>query len=162
MGLGQTTSAGSTPVVIASDQSALRTDAAIPVSTDIVSGRLALAATTAATTLVTIPAGRTWQGTIGASVSVNNAAATTTAGQASAKFSVAGTGVKPAAGIYFAVDTQVGAALATSVLGEQSSNFGSAQMFVTAPAGNSVTIQVASTNSGTSALVDAFAIGILL
>ena len=135
---------------------------AIPVGTDIIAGKLSTVATTAATTVITIPAGRTWQGSLGASVSVANNAATLTAGQASATFSLAGTGVLPAAGNYFSINALVGAALGTSTIGESSNNFGSIPLTVTAPVGNSVTIQVATINTGTTSLVDAFATGVLL
>ena len=133
-----------------------------PLAADILSGRQAFTATTAATTLVTIPAGRTWSGQIGASVTCSVAAGTTVPGQASAQISVAGTGSTPIAGIYLGVDTRVGAGLATSVNGAQSANFASAPIIIAAPAGNSVTVQVASTNTGTAALVDTFALGRLL
>ena len=133
-----------------------------PVASEIISGRQAFTATTAATTLVTIPAGRTWSGQIGASVTCSVAAGTTVPGQASAQISVAGTGSAPTAGIYLGVDTRVGAGLATSVNGAQSANFASAPIIIAAPAGNSVTVQVASINTGTAALVDAFALGKLL
>lgn len=129
---------------------------------DILCGRIATTATTAATTLITIPAGRTWTGTIGASVALSIAAGTTAAGQATAQISVAGTGAAPTPGIYLGVDARVGAPLATSTAGAQSSNFASAPITAIAPAGNAITIQVATTNVGTSALVDVFALGKLL
>lgn len=129
---------------------------------DILCGRIATTATTAATTLITIPAGRTWTGTIGASVALSIAAGTTTAGQASAQLSVSGTNATPTPGIYLGVDARVGAPLATSTTGAQSSNFASAPITAIAPAGNAITIQVATTNVGTAALVDVFALGKLL
>ena len=133
-----------------------------PLASEIISGRQAFTATTAATTLITIPAGRTWSGQIGASVTCSVAAGTTIPGQASAQISVSGTGAVPIAGIYLGVDTRVGSGLATSVNGAQSANFASAPIIICAPAGNTVTVQVASTNTGTVALVDAFALGKLL
>lgn len=134
----------------------------VVVAADILCGRIATTATTGATTLITIPAGRIWVGTIGASVALSIAAGTTAAGQATAQISVAGTDAAPTPGIYLGVDARVGAPLATSTAGAQSSNFGSASITAVAPAGNAITIQVATTNVGTSALVDTFALGKLL
>ena len=136
--------------------------ASAPATADIISGRQAFIITTAATTLITIPAGRTWYGQIGASVTCSVAAGSTVPGQASAQISIVGTGAVPTPGIYLGVDTRTGAALSTSVNGAQSANFGSAPIIIAAPAANSVSVQVTSTNSGTSALVDAFALGKLL
>lgn len=133
-----------------------------PAAANILAGRQTFSATTAATTLITIPAGRTWIGTIGASVDCAIAAASATAGQAAATFTTAGAGVTPAAGTYFVVEARAGANAATGTVGSQDSNFGSMPFTVVAPGGNSVTIQVASTNAGTDSLVEAFASGRLV
>lgn len=140
----------------------LPVSSAVVVASDILDGRQAFTATTAATTLITVPAGRTWSGRIGASVSCTNSAAVGVLAHASAKFSTAGGGVTPAAGIYFGVDALAGANVAAGLSGTQGSNFGSAPLVVVAPVGNAVTIQVASTNVGTTSNVDAFASGQLL
>ncbi|TFD58049.1 hypothetical protein E3T43_07325 [Cryobacterium sp. Hh7] len=141
---------------------ALPIAASAPTPSDIVSGRKSFSITTVATTLVTIPAGRTWSGQIGASVSCSVAAGTTVPGLASAQISIAGTSSAPAAGIYLGVDARAGAGLSSSANGAQSANFASVPIVIAAPAANSVSVQVASTTSGTSALVDAFALGKLL
>lgn len=139
----------------------VKTLVAAPIAVNVLAGRQTFAATTAATTLLTVPAGRTWCGTIGASVSCRNTAAATVAGQAKAEFTTVGTGVTPAAGTYLVVDAQAGGNAATGTVGSQAANFGSTPFTVVAPAGNSVTVAVASTNTGTAALVEAFAAGSL-
>lgn len=140
----------------------LPVDMAKPDAANVLTGRVATTATTAATTIVTVPAGRTWVGTVGASVSCAVTAATATEGRASAVISTAGTGVTPAAGVYLGVDAVAGANAATGTTGNGAANYGSAPLAVVAPAGNAVTIQVATTNTGTVARVDAFASGMLV
>lgn len=133
-----------------------------PIVGDILMGRLTFTATTAATTLITVPAGRTWVGHVGASVACALTAAVTNAGRASAVISTAGTGVTPAAGDVFGVDALSGANAATGVVGNGSANSGSMPLTVAAPAGNSVTVQVACTCTGTTSRVDAYASGQLV
>ena len=131
-----------------------------PATQDILSGRKAFTVTTATpTTVITIPAGRTWTGQIGASVTCSVAAGSAISGQATAQIAVGGANSAPAPGIYLGVDTRVGTALATSVNGSQSANFASSSFIVAAPVGNSVNIEVTTVNSGTVALVDVFALG---
>lgn len=134
-------------------------EAAIPSAADIRNGRVAVAATTAATTLLTVPAGRTWVGEVGASVACTTYPNGTTAGLASAVISTAGAGVTPAAGNVFGVDAMTAQNLSTGGSGIGNSNFGSMPLTVVAPAENDVTIQVAATITGTAGRVDAFASG---
>ena len=136
--------------------------AAQPLAADMLCGRQSFTATTAATTLVTIPAGRTWVGHVGASVAVSIAAASSTAGRASAELSTAGAGATPAAGVYLGVDALAGANAATGAVGTQAANYAAAPWTVVAPAGNAVTIQVATTCTGTTTRVDAHATGALV
>jgi hypothetical protein len=126
---------------------------------NILDGRLLFVATTAATTLITIPAGRTWIGTIGASTSVAVAGASAVAGEATGIFTTAGAGVTPAAGAIFGVHCLVGANVVGGTVGSDGSDAASTRVVVIAPGANAVTIQVASTNTGTSSVVDAWAIG---
>lgn len=132
-----------------------------PAVANILDGFQSVTATTGATTLVTVPQGRTWQGKIGASVACNNAAANAVAGNANATFSVAGAGATPTGNV-FAVDAKCGANAATGTVGSQGSNFAQTDLVVTAPAGNAVTIQVTTTITGTGGECDSFAIGQLL
>jgi hypothetical protein len=148
--------------VSVSGSGAFSTQQAPPAAAAILAGRQTFTATTGATTLITVPAGKTWVGTIGASVDCAVAAASSTAGQATATFTTAGTNVTPAAGTYFVVEARAGANAATGAVGSSEANFGSVPFYVVAPAGNSVTIQVASTNAGTNSLVEAFASGYTL
>jgi hypothetical protein len=140
---------------------ALPTTSATPTAANILDGYLTFAATTAATTLITIPAGRIWVGTIGASCSCAETAAAVNTAVARAVFTTAGAGVTPAAGTYFVVDARAGQNAATGTAGTSSANYGSIPFVVIAPAGNAVTIQVASSNQGSTSVVDASAIGAL-
>lgn len=125
-------------------------------------GRQSFSATTGATTILTVPAGRTWAGQIGASVSCANAGANAVQAQATAVFSVLGAGAVPPAGNVWGIDARAGANVAGGTAGSEAQNYGRVDFSVTAPVNNSVAIQVASTNAGTSSLVDAFAIGELV
>jgi len=135
------------------------TTTSAPVAADIVNGFQTFAATTGATTLLTVAAGRTWVGSIGAACAVGIAAASTTAGQARAVFATAGTGVTPAAGTVLAIEAKAGANAATGVTGSQGSSAGSTPLTVIAPSGNAVTVTVATTQAGTASVVDAWASG---
>lgn len=130
-----------------------------PTSANILNGFQTFTATTAATTLITVPAGRTWIGEIGSAVTVGIAAASATAGQARAVIATAGAGVTPSAGTQLAVEARTGANSATGTVGSQAANTARARLVVIAPAGNAVTVTVASTNAGTNSVVDAWAIG---
>jgi hypothetical protein len=97
--LGQKTMANSAPIVIASDQGKIPVSMAIPVSSDIIN------ATSSSTgTLVVIPAGRTFYG------SLNVSAAISVAGQSQPTIFSAGAGVVPTGFIH----QVIAQALATS------------------------------------------------
>lgn len=134
---------------------------ATPAAANLVSGYLNFTSTTAATTLITVPAGKTWQGTAGASCDVAQAAATATAGVARAVFTTVGAGATPAAGTIFAVEARAGANAATGTVGSQAANSAALPMTIVAPSGNAVTVAVASTCAGTNTSVDAWASGVL-
>lgn len=137
----------------------LRTAPQRPATGDILDASLSHTATTAATTIITVPAGRTWVGYIFISCAVGIAAASTVAGQARGVISTAGTGPFPAAGNYFPVEAKCGANAATGTVGMSGNNSGAVIMTVTAPAGNSVTVQGTTTITGTAGAVDYSAIG---
>lgn len=139
----------------------LRTAPQRPVTADILDGYQTFTSTTGATTVITVSAGRTWVGTISAHVSCQEAAAGAVACQARAVFTTAGTNVTPAAGTYFACEAKNGANAASGLVGDGTSNFCSTPFTIVAPVGNTVTIQVASTNAGTASVVDASAIGVM-
>jgi hypothetical protein len=113
-------------------------------------------ATSNAATIITIPAGKTWVGTIvlSASVAVASGGATI---NASARVSTAGTGVVPAAGDYVRVDLSAPASVAAG-LGTGATQDIQSPMIVTAPAGNTVTLVLNVTNTTTQS---ASAIGTL-
>lgn len=118
-------------------------------------------ATTAATTVLTVPAGRTWVGTVGVACSVANAAANATAGVSRAVVTTAGAGATPAAGTILAVEAKCGANAATGTVGSQNAVRQALTFTVVAPGGNAVTIQCATTVTGTAGVVDVTATGAL-
>jgi len=132
-----------------------------PAAANILDGYALFGATTGATTLVQVPAGRTWKGRIGASCAVGMAATNTTAGQAIAVFSVSGSGAVPSGNV-FEVAALVGANAATATVGTAANNADDTELVVAAPAGNPVNIQIATTQTGTQTRVGAYAIGVLL
>lgn len=124
----------------------LRTAPQRPTASDIVAGSIEVASGAGPTTIITISAGRTWVGTVCATITNSKAAAATGNGQSKATVATAGTGVVPAAGTYFEVNAFSGANAATGTAGTQAANFGCIPMTVVAPAGNSVTLT--GTNTG--------------
>lgn len=137
----------------------LRTAPQRPATGDILDGYQTFTSTTSATTLITVTAGRTWVGTLTANVACQEAAAGAVACQARVVFTTSGTNVTPAAGTYFACEAKNGANAASGLVGDGTSNFCSTPFTITAPVGNTVLIQVASTNAGTASVVDATTIG---
>lgn len=120
-------------------------------------------ATIAATTLITIPAGRTWKGMISANIALSKAAAATGNGSGSIDITISGAGATPAAGRIMYVTTKVGANAATGTVGTQSSTSSEQEFCIAAPSGNSVAVQVAMTiTSATGAEGSVTAAGELL
>lgn len=120
---------------------------------NIVHGFQAFAATTGATTLLTIPAGKTGRVEIAIACSVGVAAAAAAAGQARGTVTIAGAGVTPPAGTLLECEALAGANAAGGTVGGSGANADSIEQDIVAPAGNSVTVQVASTQAGTTSRV---------
>lgn len=140
----------------------LRTAPQRPTASDILSGYLQHTSTTSAATVITVPAGRTFVGTVAVSVAASKAAAATGNGLVSALIATAGPNVTPAAGTIFAVSTRIGANAAAGTAGTNGSNFGEMPITVVAPAGNTVTVTLASTlTSITEGAVDCSIFGVL-
>lgn len=140
----------------------LRTAPQRPTATDILVGYATVTATTGTTTLITVSAGRTWVGTLCASVDGNKAAAVTGNGLVNATFLTTGTNVVPAAGTYFGVSASIGANAATGTVGTQGSNQGCTPFTTVAPAGNTTTINYVTTCTSTTACaVHVSAIGVM-
>lgn len=115
-------------------------------------------ATASGNTIITIPAGRVWQGTVVISANVLvgiNAAAVS----ASARISTAGAGVTPAAGDYIRLDIGAPITAVSALTGTSASGFISGVMLVAAPSGNSATLVLNTTNTTTQS---ASAVGVLL
>lgn len=123
-------------------------------------GQLTHTTTTGAATLLTVPAGKTWEGTVAVSATGSKAAAATGNGEVAGVIATAGTGVVPTAGTVFAVRAYIGAGAVGGLAGAQGSQFGSVPLTVVAPAGNTVTLTLASTlGNVTDGSVDATASG---
>lgn len=102
--LGQKTSANSLAVVIASDQSAVPVSTSIPATADIAGVNR-----TTTGTLYTVPAGRTFQGSLSLACSIS------VAGSTNPSISIAGADIAPPAGTIFQiVNTGLALAVATS------------------------------------------------
>lgn len=127
----------------------------------ITDGFQTFAATTGATTVVAVPAGRTWNGTITITCACQNAGANAATAQATGVVSTAGAGVTPAAGNYIRCDALAGANVAAGTVGDSGDNFTSVPFTVVAPAGNPVQIQAAATITGSGGQVSVSAIGAL-
>jgi hypothetical protein len=106
-----------------------------PGTPNILSSGVAVTNSVAATVLITIPAGRTWYGSI--CVNANNLVGAS-GSDSFAMVTTAGTGVTPAAGTKLAYGTATGSS------GGQGAGL-SGPTYVTAPSGNAVTLMV--TNS---------------
>lgn len=141
----------------------LRTAPQRPVAADILGASHEVAnGTITATTLITIPAGRTWVGTLAINVTASTAAASTANAFVQGIFSVAGTNATPAAGNYLLVSALTGANAATGTVGTQNANYSAIPFVAVAPAGNSITIQYAVPNAtGTNTDVNFAAFGVL-
>ncbi len=147
------------PAITTGQYTGLQTDAAgnlrtapqRPTAADILDGRAAVTATTGTTTLITVSAGRTWVGTLCASIDGNKAAAATGNGLVDAAFLTTGTNVTPAAGTWFDVTGSIGANAATGVVGTQIANSNCTPFTTVAPAGNTTTINYVTTCTNTTA-----------
>lgn len=128
---------------------------AAPAGANVLVGR----ATADAAVIITIPAGRTWKGSVQLSGALGTAAATAGA-SASPTVSTAGVGVVPAAGAIVGLDLRTGGGVATGTVGTNSEAAITApDVTVIAPAGNAVTLTL---QLGGATLASASAIGLLL
>ena len=129
---------------------------------NILDGFSLVTATQAATTFLTVPAGRTWVGTVEILADVANAGANAVAGVAQGIVSVAGAGAAPPAGNIMACTARAGANVAAGTVGSQgSNNSGPQPLTIVAPGGNAVTLQLTTTVAGTNGEVSVSAIGSL-
>lgn len=147
---------------------AVRITPEVSATADILTGIVSHTATTAATTIITIPGnllppGRTWKGSITISVDVAVAAASAVAGQALGEVSISAGGSSPAPGTYWRCEARCGANAATGTAGSQAANS------ITIPdveiintSGGNITLQLTSTITGTNGRVDAMATGKLI
>jgi hypothetical protein len=132
------------------------------VGPNILQGHQIIAATQAATTIITIPAGRVWVGQLAASCACDNAGANAVEAVATCLFTSAnGTGtVTPAAGNLFSISATAGANVAAGTVGSQGDNYGAINATVTAVGGTAL-VQVTTTQAGTNSSVRATAYGLL-
>lgn len=129
---------------------------------NILDGFQSVTATTGATTLITVPAGRAWSGTISINVGVTVTAASTVTGNMQCVVSVSGAGAIPTAGSYFQCNAVAGANAATGLTGsEAADSLGPIPFTVVAPAGNAVLVQSTVTLAGTTGVSNVSVIGAL-
>jgi hypothetical protein len=128
---------------------AVNVQTAPPATSKILAGHQSFTSTTAATTVITVPADATWEGVITINCTTAIDAASTTAGQATGVVTVAGAGATPTAGTYLHCDARAGANAAAGTVGSNSTQTVSIPFVLVAGAGAAATIQFASTNAGT-------------
>lgn len=126
----------------------------VPHTPNVLSGSATAANTAAAQTIITIPAGRTWYGTV--SLVLTNQATTGTLVKAT--INTAGTGSTPAAATNILT---VHAGTVGTVAGLATGSLTSGPFYAVAPAGNSITLTVTN-NTATTCTSDAEANGVLL
>jgi hypothetical protein len=135
---------------------------AAPASANILVGHVAHTATTAAATIITIGAGKTWVGTITVTANVYNTAVTgTTAGQAQGLIATTGANTVPAPATVVSCEARVGANTATIGGGVGDAVTVTVPMVVTTGA-SGATITLASTIAGTGGRVAAMCSGYLI
>lgn len=102
------------------------------------------------TTIITIPAGRTWIGAIGVTATAQNPPVTAT-GTLGVRISTVGAGVVPAASTpYVACDVALDATVTGALSGANGAdNASNPHLAVVAPAGNSVTLSLDISVTGT-------------
>lgn len=115
-------------------------------------------ATADAATIITVPAGRVWRGTVALSAAMGTAAAVAGV-TATPTVSVAGTGVTPAAGVVLGLALRTGGGAATGTVGTNSQGSVSLPLTVIAPSGNEVTVTL---QTGGATVASATASGELL
>lgn len=136
----------------------VETVTAAPTAENLLGGALSHAATTASATLLTVPAGRTWSGTVSIAAAAATAAGSATEGQARAVVSTAGAGAAPS-GTVAAAEARSAPNAATGTVGNAGSTTVTVPVVVVAPAGNPVTLMLTSTI--TNGVVDVTAHGVL-
>lgn len=127
-------------LTVDSGTGSLRVIDTIPVDADVLSGSANVANSVTVTTVITVPAGRTWKGCVSASGAFTSITATATAHGILVK--TAGTNPVPAAGTVVCSLTSAGAqgAAGSIVMSD---------VVVKAPVGNSVTIQMTNASATT-------------
>lgn len=133
-----------------------------PAAADVLVGFQTFAATTGATTVIQVPAGRTWQGTVAVNCAAAEAGAGAVQAQATCVLTTAGAGVTPAAGTIARVSAYAGANVAGGTVGSDASTSQAIPLTIVAPAANAVQLQAATTQAGTVSEVNVTAAGNLL
>lgn len=159
-GIAGTPAGGVVSVQGVSGGTAVPVSSAVPAAANILDGVARFVATTAATTVITIPANRTWVGNVTVECIVTNSPTVTTGAVMTGVVSVAGAGVTPPAGTVFEIDAQIAANAATGATGTSGHAVGSQRLVVIAPVGNAVTVQFAATQTnGTNVVANCSVVG---
>lgn len=137
------------------------TVAGAPGGANVLVGFQTFAATTAATNVIQVPAGKTWTGWVSVNCSCAEAAAGAVQGQATAVLSIAGAGANPPAGNIGRCSAYAGANAATGLVGSDGNNSMQMPLTIVAPAANAVQLQVTTTQAGTTSEVNVTASGLL-
>lgn len=132
-----------------------------PTAASVLFGQLSLAATGGPTTIITVPAGRTFVGRAYIAVSAGVSAASAEIGDAFATLSTSGAGAVPA-GTILKVPCFAGAGTAASVSGSGATAYAWMDITVFAPGGNAVAVQGSLTANGSFHEADFTVIGQLL
>lgn len=120
-----------------------------PPAADVLDGGSGLQSGAGTTTIITVPAGRTWIGTVGVSITGQNPPVTAT-GTISAGIQTVGAGATPAAGTtYVGADVILDATVAGALQGANGFVTTQGPLTVIAPVGNSVNVSVVVGTSGT-------------
>jgi len=134
----------------------------VPQTANILAGYQTFSATTAATTVITIPQGRIWQGTICISTAVTIPAAGTSTGQALVVVSLSGAGSTPAPGNIGGNESWAGANAAGGLSGTQGMNGIAIPITIQAGSGAACLVQATTTQVGANNRVDVTAAGVLI
>jgi hypothetical protein len=131
-------------------------------ASNILDGFQSVTATTAATTILTVPIGGIWVGTITIQCGVTVTGAVTTTGNAQCILSVSGAGATPAAGNYFQCNALAGANVVAGVTGTQGDVYLSSPFTIAAGGVAALLQSTVSITGATTGVSNVSAIGTLV
>jgi hypothetical protein len=132
----------------------------VPMAAQVLDAYSSVVATQAATTILTVPAGRVWQGQVTLECGSQEAAAGTVAAQAIGVLSVSGAAAP--VGNVLRADALAGANAAGGTVGADATGSNASPLVIVASATAPALLQLAATVAGTAGQVNASAVGLLL